>query len=119
MGRSGRGKSALALALIAFGAELISDDLTRLTRSPTGLIAHAPIRMRGAIEARFVGILEVPCRSQVPLAFAIDLDHEERERLPPHRTVRILGQDIRVLHGVGASHFAASVFLMARNQNER
>ena len=46
-GRSGAGKSDLALRLIDRGATLVSDDYTRLTRSGDALIASAPETIRG------------------------------------------------------------------------
>ena len=59
-GASGRGKSGLALQLLAMGAVLVSDDRTRLWRAGDALMADAPDTIRGRIEARGVGILRVP-----------------------------------------------------------
>jgi len=51
LGRSGAGKSSLALQLIALGARLVADDRTRVTLGPAGLVASPPEAIRGRIEA--------------------------------------------------------------------
>ena len=57
VGPSGSGKSALALELMALGAELVADDRTVLSLHDTGLIASCPASIRGRIDARGVGLL--------------------------------------------------------------
>ena len=60
MGKSGAGKSALALQLIAFGAALVADDRVALTIEDDTLIARCPGQaIRGMIEARGFGLLHV------------------------------------------------------------
>ena len=51
-GPSGSGKSDLALRLIDAGARLIADDQTELVRAGKAVIASAPARIAGLIEAR-------------------------------------------------------------------
>ena len=80
-GRSGRGKSDLALRLIDRGARLVSDDYTFVRRSGETLLANAPDTIRGKIEVRGVGILEFPVERDVPVALIVDLDLDPT-RLP-------------------------------------
>ena len=73
-GRSGRGKSDLALRLIDRGARLVSDDYTLVCRVEGRLLASAPDTIAGKIEVRGVGILEFPAERDVPVALFVDLD---------------------------------------------
>ena len=75
-GRSGAGKSDLALRLIDRGACLISDDYTFVRRLGGQAVASAPERIAGQIEMRSVGILELPAEQDVPVALYVDLSAE-------------------------------------------
>src|SRR5687768_878873 len=80
-GRSGKGKSDLALRLIDRGAKLVSDDYTFVRRKEGQLFASAPDTIKGKIEVRGVGILEFPAVRDVPVALFVDLDTDPT-RLP-------------------------------------
>jgi len=80
-GRSGRGKSDLALRLIDRGAELVSDDYTIVRRVEGRLLAAAPETIAGKIELRGIGIVELPAARDVPVALFVDLDMDSL-RLP-------------------------------------
>ncbi|PID36390.1 MAG: serine kinase [Rhodobacterales bacterium] len=110
-GSSGAGKSALALELISRGGELISDDLTRVERRGEQLIALAPERMRGAIEARGFGILSVPFAAQAELVCVFDLNEQEADRLPEPAEVTILGLPLRKFARPPGPHFPAALQL--------
>ena len=86
-GRSGKGKSDLALRLIDRGARLVSDDYTFVRRAEGRLLARAPDTIAGKIEVRGVGILEFPADSDVPVALIVDLDIDAT-RLPAGREER-------------------------------
>jgi serine kinase of HPr protein (carbohydrate metabolism regulator) len=88
-GRSGQGKSDLALRLIDRGASLVSDDYTFVRRSDDRLLASAPERIAGKIEVRGVGIMELPFEKDLPVALYVDLDLTP-ERLPTLEEKRIL-----------------------------
>jgi hypothetical protein len=92
-GRSGAGKSDLALRLVDRGAELVSDDYTELRRVGETLLARAPEAIAGKIELRGVGIVELEPAEDVPVCLYADLDTAP-ERLPAVGTVRLAGQDI-------------------------
>lgn len=80
-GRSGAGKSDLALRLIDRGGALISDDYTFVRRVKDRAFASAPDRILGKIEVRGVGIVEMETAQDVPVALYVDLSGEP-VRLP-------------------------------------
>lgn len=113
-GASGCGKSSLALQLIAYGADLVSDDQTILRTAEGQVWASAPETTRGLIEARGVGILRAAPIQNVPLQFVVDLDQTEGQRLPHPRSVRVLGLELPLIFGVDAPYFAAAVLQLLR-----
>lgn len=93
-GRSGSGKSDLALRLIDRGAKLISDDYTVLTRRDGALIASAPATIAGKIEVRGIGIVAMDAVADAPVALVVQLA-DAPERMPePRAARRIAGMDI-------------------------
>lgn len=109
LGRPGAGKSTLALELAALGAALVADDRVALRRDGDALIASAPPRLRGLIEARGVGVLRLPHAADTALTLALDLDATEDARIPPRRSMGLLGVAIPLLLGrpAGAALIAA------------
>lgn len=118
-GAAGSGKSALALRLIALGADLVADDLTEVVTGPTGPEARFPgtadAALRGVIEARGVGLVRAPHRAAAPIVLVVELDEVEAERLPPARTVKIAGHEIACLHKAETVDFAAAISLYLRH----
>lgn len=108
-GRSGTGKSSLALSLMALGAVLVADDQTILTSTQGRLVATCPLQLRGMIEARGLGLLNAPTTPQAEIVLCADLDLVETERLPPHRQVTFLGHRIDLVHRGGNGHFHAAL----------
>ena len=116
LGPSGAGKSALAIRLIALGADLVSDDQTRITRVGETLVASCPnLDLQGLIEARHLGILRAPRREAVPLSLAVDLAQVETDRLPPFRKVTILGIPLSLVLQVQNDHFPDALMLYLRH----
>ena len=115
LGRSGSGKSALALELMALGACLVSDDLTEVRQGDAGLELAPPPGFPGWIEARGVGLLRAACCGPVPLALVADLDTPETDRLPPRRSTRLLGQSVPLLHKIEAAYFPAALLQYLRS----
>ncbi len=106
LGRSGSGKSALALDLMSRGATLISDDRTVLTLTGGEILLSAPDQLRGMIEARFVGLLHADVAQPTELKAIVDLDVVEHERLPPYRQKVVMGCQIPLIHAVPYPNFA-------------
>ncbi len=92
-GRSGAGKSDLALRLIDRGATLVSDDYTELRRIGETLLARAPAAISGKIELRGVGIIELEPAADVPICLYADLDAAP-ERLPEAAALRLAGATV-------------------------
>jgi len=80
-GRSGSGKSDLALRMIDRGATLISDDYTILRRVQGTLLASAPLNLKGKLEVRGLGILAFESVVDLPVALFVNLDRQV-ERMP-------------------------------------
>lgn len=82
-GKSGSGKSDLALRLIDRGFVLVADDQTILAPEGNRLMATPPPALAGKIEIRGIGIAEKDYLGAVPLCLAVELtDRAEVERLP-------------------------------------
>ena len=91
-GRSGSGKSDLALRVIGMPpgpflpepALLVADDRVLATPSREGVRLTCPAPLQGLIEVRGIGIVRVPCASEAILALVVDLAEPHLiERLPP------------------------------------
>jgi serine kinase of HPr protein (carbohydrate metabolism regulator) len=89
MGRSGAGKTELALTLIERAslrgeqAFLVSDDRTMLRVEDNHLIASAPAALAGGVEIRGAGLFRVPFVASATLDLVIWLvTREEAERYP-------------------------------------
>src|SRR5688500_11814404 len=80
-GPSGRGKSDLALRLGDVGCGLVSDDGTVVRKDGARLVASAPETIKGKLEVRGVGIVEVPNVQDVPLALVVELGSDV-QRMP-------------------------------------
>lgn len=109
LGAAGAGKSALALELMALGADLVADDQSLLWLRNDRLMARAPAPIFGQIEARGLGILRAAAVSEAEVVLAVDLDQDETERLPPQRHTVLLDRPIPLVLRVRRRHFASAV----------
>lgn len=92
LGPSGTGKSDLALRCILQGAwidgrhclaALVADDQVIVEDSVRGLIARAPEAIRGRLEVRGLGIMEMPHVAAARVVLAVELAEPAAiERLP-------------------------------------
>lgn len=89
-GRSGSGKSDLALRLIDRGAMLVSDDYTDLRAADGRLFATPPARIVGRIEIRGLGLVAMPHLAEAEVALAVMLDGPP-ERMPEPAVMTIAG----------------------------
>ncbi|MEO9600741.1 HPr kinase/phosphatase C-terminal domain-containing protein [Parasphingorhabdus sp.] len=90
-GKSGSGKSDLALRLIDRGATLISDDYVDIKQKNQSLILSPPSNLAGKIEVRSLGIIECPYLSDIELRLIINLKNKP-DRFPMDRqAMNLLG----------------------------
>jgi hypothetical protein len=89
-GRSGAGKSDLALRFMSLPAEadgmpqLVADDQVLLEAKDGALTAWSPKTIAGKIEVRGIGIMDVPFAAKARLVLACDLvEEEDVPRMPP------------------------------------
>ena len=108
-GPSGSGKSALALSLMAIGAQLVADDRTSINSSDGWPVASAPDQIRGLIEARGVGLLVAKPIDSARIHLVVDMGKVETDRLPPDHTTDIAGCTLPLLHKVESAYFAAAI----------
>ena len=94
-GPSGAGKSDLALQLIDGGARLVADDYVKLSADNGRLVAATPHTIRGLLEVRGVGVLEVPALSSVLVKLVVDLvTSGDIPRLPEPRSEVLEGVSV-------------------------
>lgn len=97
-GKSGTGKSSLALQLIDHGALLISDDQTFITPQDDHLILSPPEQLKGLLEVRGIGICPFPYKEGIPLTLCIEICQEEEcERLPTPSQIEYHGIQVPIL----------------------
>ena len=93
-GPSGSGKSDLTLRLLDRGFTLVSDDQTIVRRDGDRLVASAPPTIKGKLEIRGIGIVEMNTVNDVPVALFVELTSEIM-RLPDDRRERpVLGVNL-------------------------
>ena len=96
-GPSGSGKSDLALRLMDRGFTLISDDRTIVRKEGDKLVASAPATIKGKLEIRGIGIVDVESVSDVPVALVVELT-SDIQRLPDDSRSRlILGTSVPLI----------------------
>lgn len=111
LGPSGSGKSTLALALMALGAELISDDAVWLD----GATLHRPDTAPPLVEARGIGLLNAgPNCPKAALHLVIDLSRPEPHRLPPRRIATIGDQKVQLILAAGQPTLAPAILHLLR-----
>jgi HPr kinase/phosphorylase len=121
-GAAGAGKSALALELLGRGHALVADDAVELRRPAPGVVVgHAPGVLRGYLETRGLGVLDVrrmhgraALRPGARVSLVVRLGGRRRlsatQRLGGRRGVRrILGEPVPVLSLAPASHNLAAL----------
>lgn len=96
-GRSGSGKSDLALRLIDRGGVLVSDDQVIVRRDGTRAIANPPETIAGKIEVRGLGIVAMPIERDVPVSLIVWLVENEIERMPEGSSRAVAGIDLPLI----------------------
>ncbi len=113
-GVSGAGKSALALQMMALGAQFVADDRVALSTKGAQVLADAVPPIRGLIEARGIGLLRAESIGPVPLAYVVDLDQNEPARLPEPTEVRVLRQSVPLLRAAAVPNLSAALMQLLK-----
>ena len=112
-GASGSGKSDLTLRLLDRGFTLVSDDQTIIKKVETRLTASAPPTIRGKLEIRGVGIVEMSQIDDQPVALVVELT-SEIQRLPDDSRERpIMGVPVPLISVDAMTASAASKVALA------
>lgn len=109
VGKSGSGKSGLALQLMAFGADLVADDRVTLFEDAGVITARCPAPIKNLIEARGIGLLASVSNDSTVVNYVVDLDQIEPDRLPEHRKITILGVEIDLIFGKDTPNLPATL----------
>jgi serine kinase of HPr protein (carbohydrate metabolism regulator) len=88
-GPSGSGKSDLALRMLDKGFILVSDDRTIIRKEGAKLVASPPETIKGKLEVRGIGIVEIGHVTDVPVALIVELK-SDIERLPDDSHERLI-----------------------------
>ena len=113
MGPSGSGKSDLTLRLLDRGFSLVSDDQTIVRKAGSRLVASAPPTIRGKLEIRGIGIVEMDSVDDVPVALVVELT-SDIQRLPDDSRDRpILGVSVPLISVDAMTASAASKVALA------
>ena len=112
-GPSGSGKSDLALRLLDRGFTLVSDDQTIVRREGDRLVSRAPPTIKGKLEIRGIGIVDMDTVADVPVALYVELT-SEIVRLPDDRRERpVLGVNLPLISVDAQTASAASKVALA------
>ena len=96
-GLSGSGKSDLALRLLDRGFALVSDDRTIVSKDDNLLIASAPEPIRGKLEIRGIGIVDMDATDDVPIAMVVELTTTMARMPDDNRERLILGISVPLI----------------------
>jgi serine kinase of HPr protein (carbohydrate metabolism regulator) len=89
VGPSGSGKSDLALRMLDRGFSLVSDDRTVVRKEGEKLIASAPVTIRGKLEIRGIGIVDMESTDDVTVALVVELT-ADMQRMPDDSRERLI-----------------------------
>jgi HPr kinase/phosphorylase len=126
LGAPGAGKSSLALHLIdqpGYGLSakimrsvLVADDQVVIARRGKKLVATAPPALKGRLEIRGLGIVDVKSRLNTILALVVNLQtHTKIERLPEAATFEMLGISLPLVELDAAANSAPARLRAAVN----
>jgi serine kinase of HPr protein (carbohydrate metabolism regulator) len=96
-GRSGSGKSDLALRLIDRGFTLVSDDQTVVRKAGDRLVAKAPETIVGKLEIRGIGIVDMPVATEAAVSLVVELASDIQRMPDDSRERTILGSPVPLI----------------------
>ena len=112
IGRSGSGKSSLAVDLLALGASLVADDQCNLIIKNDGIRISKPASLPNSIEMRGIGLVSVPMIMQTNLDWVVNLDEIETERMPNRKFTNIRGYSVPTIFGKNMDDLASRVYVL-------
>lgn len=115
-GPSGSGKSDLALQLIDRGFTLVSDDRTVLRKAGNRLIASAPATIKGKLEIRGIGIVDLESADEVPVALVVELTGDMQRMPDDSRERLILGAAVPLVNVNAMTSSAPAKVVVALDQ---
>jgi serine kinase of HPr protein (carbohydrate metabolism regulator) len=115
-GPSGSGKSDLALRLLDRGFMLVSDDRTIVRKEGTRLVTSAPDSIKGKLEIRGVGIVDMDSLPNVPLALVVELTSDIQRMPDDSRERMILGVGVPLISVDAMTASAPSKVALALNR---
>ena len=98
LGKSGSGKSSLALSLVANGAQLVCDDRAQLQVKNEILMMTKPPSLPNALEVRGLGLIKVQLITEARVDLIIDMELTSDSRLGGHK-MELFGVEIPCVKG--------------------
>ena len=115
VGRSGSGKSSLAINLLALGSKLVADDQCELVRKDDGFRISKPASLPKSIEIRGVGLVSVPMVNETSLDWVVNMDEVEKERMPTPQFTEIGGFRVPTVFGKDMDDLASRIYVLVSN----
>ena len=112
VGRSGSGKSSLAINLLALGSTLVADDQCEIVRKNNRFRISKPASLPKSIEIRGVGLISVPMINETSLDWVVNMDEVEKERMPTPRFTEIGGFRVPTVFGKNMDDLASRIYVL-------
>ncbi len=112
IGRSGSGKSSLAINLLALGSTLVADDQCEIVRKNNSFRISKPNSLQKSIEIRGVGLVSVPMVNETSLDWVVNMDEVEKERMPTPRFTEIGGFRVPTVFGKDMDDLASRIYVL-------
>ena len=116
VGRSGSGKSSLAINLIALGSTLVADDQCEIVKKNNKLSVFKPTSLPSSIEIRGVGLVSVPMAVEPSLDWVVNMDEAETQRMPDLHFTEIDGYRIPTIFGKNMDDLASRIYVLVSNK---
>ena len=115
VGRSGSGKSSLAINLLALGSKLVADDQCELVMKNNKIRISKPASLPNSVEIRGVGLVSVPMVIETSLDWVVNMDEAETERMPNLRFTEIDGYRVPTVFGKDMDELGSRIYVLVSN----